>query len=106
MSLRDFLRRAATLPIVVYRKLISPLTPPSCIYVPTCSAYAEAAIRRHGVPAGLLLTVARLLRCVGALFVGGEDPVPEEFSLRATWDGYRKFWRRRPRGGAGGRAVV
>ncbi|MHC4821263.1 MAG: membrane protein insertion efficiency factor YidD [Planctomycetota bacterium] len=47
-----------------------------CRFSPSCSAYAEEAIRRHGGWKGLKLTVARILRCRPGV-PGGEDPVPE-----------------------------
>jgi len=81
-------------PIWLYQKLISPLIPSRCIYSPSCSEYGRQAVLRHGF-AGLLLAGARLLRCVGGLYSGGEDPVPEEFSFSRMFEGYRKFWRGR-----------
>lgn len=57
-----------------YRRWVSPLTPPSCRFTPTCSAYAEEAVRRYGVRGGWL-ALRRLLRCHP--FGGsGYDPVP------------------------------
>ena len=35
-------------PIRFYRRFISPYTPPSCRYTPTCSQYAIEALRKHG----------------------------------------------------------
>lgn len=46
-----------------YQRFISPLTPPSCRYHPSCSAYAIAAVRVHGPIKGLALAGWRLLRC-------------------------------------------
>ena len=40
------------LPIRAYSRLISPLFPRRCKYYPTCSAYAQEAIRTHGVIRG------------------------------------------------------
>ena len=59
-----------------YRVAISPYTPPSCRYTPTCSAYALEAIQRHGAGLGSWLALRRLLRCHpwGGY---GYDPVPE-----------------------------
>ena len=58
-----------------YRRSISPLFPPSCRFVPTCSEYAMQALATHGLVKGLLLTAWRLLRCQPfAKF--GYDPVP------------------------------
>lgn len=61
--------------IRLYRKVVSPLTPPSCRFTPTCSAYAEEAVRRYGAARGGWLALRRLLRCHP--FGGsGYDPVP------------------------------
>lgn len=46
-----------------YRKNISPATPPSCRFIPTCSAYAMEAIEVHGALKGGLLALWRILRC-------------------------------------------
>jgi putative membrane protein insertion efficiency factor len=66
-------------PIHFYRNCISPFTPPSCGYQPTCSAYALEALDTHGALKGLWLTVKRLLRCHPIKWLGGSsgfDPVP------------------------------
>ena len=59
-----------------YQKGISPLTPPSCRFQPSCSSYAVEAVRLHGAGKGSLLAVWRVLRC-GPWTPGGWDPVPE-----------------------------
>ncbi len=58
-----------------YQAAISPYTPPSCRYTPTCSAYAIEAVERHGVLRGGWLFLRRFGRCHPW---GGEgyDPVP------------------------------
>lgn len=71
------------LPIRLYRKLISPLLPPSCRFYPSCSAYAVEALTRHGAIRGLLLTLWRLAKCA-PWHPGGLDPVPDRFTLRGT----------------------
>ena len=63
------------LPIYFSRTCISPLTPPSCRYTPTCSQYALEAFREHGAIYGLFLTCDRILRC-NPYSAGGYDPVP------------------------------
>ena len=59
-----------------YQKLVSPLIPASCRYVPSCSEYAAQALTRHGLVRGVWLSVVRLLRC-NPWSEGGEDRVPE-----------------------------
>ena len=59
-----------------YQRLVSPLIPASCRYVPSCSEYAAQALTRHGLVRGVWLSVARLLRC-NPWSKGGEDRVPE-----------------------------
>jgi uncharacterized protein len=68
-------RTIAVFLITVYQKLISPLLPPSCRYVPTCSQYAREAIEKHGIARGAYLAVRRILRC-HPFHAGGYDPVP------------------------------
>jgi putative membrane protein insertion efficiency factor len=63
------------LPIKAYRKVISPLLPPSCRFTPTCSAYAIIAIERYGVFRGGWLAAKRVARC-HPWNPGGADPVP------------------------------
>ena len=46
-----------------YRKHISPLTPPKCRFVPTCSQYALEAVEKYGVLRGGWLSLKRLCRC-------------------------------------------
>lgn len=46
-----------------YQRAISAHTPPSCRFVPTCSAYAIEAIQRFGAFKGTALAVWRILRC-------------------------------------------
>jgi putative membrane protein insertion efficiency factor len=58
-----------------YRKYISPLKPPTCIYIPTCSEYAVQAVEKYGALKGGWLAVKRVLRC-NPFFKGGHDPVP------------------------------
>ena len=63
------------LPIRFYRKFISPLTPPSCRFTPTCSEYAIEAITKYGPFKGTWLAIRRVLRCRPG-GGSGYDPVP------------------------------
>ncbi|MFZ0062969.1 MAG: membrane protein insertion efficiency factor YidD [Pyrinomonadaceae bacterium] len=57
-----------------YKLAVSPLLPPSCRFVPTCSEFAMEAIARHGALRGSFLAVRRLARC-HPFTRGGYDPV-------------------------------
>jgi len=59
-----------------YQLLLSGLFAPSCRFYPSCSAYAEEAVRKHGAFVGLRLALFRLLRC-HPWHPGGIDPVPD-----------------------------
>jgi putative membrane protein insertion efficiency factor len=61
--------------VALYRRLLSPLLPPACRFYPTCSAYADEALRRQGFVLGSLLSVRRIVRC-HPFAEGGVDPVP------------------------------
>jgi uncharacterized protein len=57
-----------------YKVAISPLLPPSCRFVPTCSEYASEAVSRYGALRGGWMGVRRLARC-HPFHPGGYDPV-------------------------------
>ena len=64
-----------------YRRYISPLKPPCCRFIPTCSNYSIEAFEKHGALKGLWMTITRLARCHP--FGGsGYDPVPGKFRWR------------------------
>lgn len=67
--------RLLSLPIVAYRRWISPALPARCRFYPSCSAYALEAVETHGAARGFHLAVRRLLRC-HPFHPGGYDPVP------------------------------
>lgn len=75
MSGKRVMRRVMQAPIHVYRKVISPLKPPTCRFYPTCSAYALEAIEKHGAAKGGWLAIKRIARC-HPFHPGGFDPVP------------------------------
>lgn len=72
-------RRIVALPFILlirfYQTCISPLTPPSCRYTPTCSQYGIEAFRKYGIFKGGWLTFKRVMRC-HPWGGSGYDPVP------------------------------
>ena len=62
--------------IRLYQRAISPYTPPSCRFTPTCSAYAAEAISKYGARKGGWLALRRLLRCHPFYKGDHYDPVP------------------------------
>lgn len=75
MKVISLFRQIFILPIRLYQVLLSPILPPACRYLPTCSAYAAEAIERHGLVRGGWLALKRLLRC-HPWGGSGYDPVP------------------------------
>ena len=67
--------RALLVALEAYRVTLSPLLGGYCRYLPSCSVYAEEAIRRYGARRGIRLAVGRVLRC-HPFRPGGIDPVP------------------------------
>ncbi|HEY1961040.1 MAG TPA: membrane protein insertion efficiency factor YidD [Rhizomicrobium sp.] len=81
--MKDILRRvslwALLAPIKIYRWCISPMFPPACRFMPTCSEYAVDALTLHGPVKGSWLAARRVLRCHPVKSLGGAsgfDPVP------------------------------
>jgi hypothetical protein len=68
-------RKMLQAPIRFYRAFISPLKPPTCRFVPTCSQYALEAIEVHGAFKGAYLAAKRIGKC-HPFHPGGFDPVP------------------------------
>lgn len=58
----------------IYRQAISPYHPPVCRFTPTCSAFAEEALKEYGPGKGAWLALRRLLRC-HPFSRGGYDPI-------------------------------
>jgi uncharacterized protein len=67
--------------IQLYRHMVSPLRPPTCRFVPTCSQYAVDALTEYGLIRGSWLAAGRLARC-GPWHKGGWDPIPERLPER------------------------
>ncbi|KMT51765.1 membrane protein insertion efficiency factor YidD [Bacillus cytotoxicus] len=60
-----------------YQKFISPMTPPTCRFYPTCSHYGLEAFQTYGALKGFWLTLKRILKC-HPFHPGGFDPVPDK----------------------------
>ena len=69
------MHRAILRMIRFYQTAMSPLFPPRCRYIPTCSEYALQAVEKYGPLRGGFLALRRLLRC-NPFHKGGYDPVP------------------------------
>ncbi|MCK0125497.1 membrane protein insertion efficiency factor YidD [Gelidibacter sp. F2691] len=63
--------------IKVYQNFISPFTPASCRYQPTCSQYTKVALERHGLFKGGWLATKRIFSC-NPWGGSGYDPVPDK----------------------------
>jgi putative membrane protein insertion efficiency factor len=75
------LRELFLLPLLVYRKLISPALPPRCKYYPSCSTYAVQAVRELGVVRGMIVAGWRLVRC-NPWSLGGVDELADRRLFR------------------------
>ncbi len=85
MKILVLFRQLFILPIRLYQVFLSPILPPACRYIPTCSAYAAEAILRHGLLRGGWLAFKRLLRC-HPWGGSGYDPVPPLSNSRPDKD--------------------
>jgi len=83
MSLRTLPARAVAGLFRLWQLTVSVVLPPSCRFHPSCSHYGIEAIKRHGLIAGLWLTVGRIGRC-HPWGGHGHDPVPDRFSFFQT----------------------
>jgi uncharacterized protein len=79
--------------IALYRLTLSGWLGGQCRFSPTCSRYAEEAIRTHGAFKGSLLAARRVLRC-NPFGRGGLDPVPSSASYDATIPSHSTLGRR------------
>ncbi len=62
--------------VKLYQNLISPLTPATCRYQPTCSHYTLEALQKHGLFKGGMLSIKRIFSC-HPWGGSGYDPVPD-----------------------------
>lgn len=70
------LKKLMVFVIRIYQYAISPFTPSSCRFAPTCSAYSVEAIQKHGPFKGFWLSLKRVSKC-HPWGSSGYDPVPE-----------------------------
>lgn len=63
--------------IYFYKQAISPFTPATCRYEPTCSTYFAEALKIHGIFIGSYLGIKRIVSC-NPWGKSGYDPVPEK----------------------------
>ena len=75
MMLKKKLKAVVILLIEIYQKAVSPWTPASCRYNPTCSSYSIDAFQKHGLWKGFVLTIKRIGSC-HPWGGSGYDPVP------------------------------
>lgn len=73
------MRKKLALPAILlvrfYQKAISPLTPATCRYTPTCSQYTLIALQKYGLFKGGWLGIKRIISC-NPWGGSGHDPVP------------------------------
>ncbi|MBD3180480.1 MAG: membrane protein insertion efficiency factor YidD [Candidatus Latescibacteria bacterium] len=67
--------KTAIILIKIYRSAVSPYHLPVCRFTPSCSKYAEEAIRKYGIIAGGRRAIKRILRCHPFSSASGYDPV-------------------------------
>ena len=68
------MRKVLILIIKGYKKVISPLLPPSCRFYPSCSTYAIQSLEQYGILKGSIKAIYRIIRC-NPFNKGGYDPV-------------------------------
>jgi len=83
MARRSLAAAALIAAIKAYQLTLSPWLGRQCRYVPTCSVYAEEAVRRFGAGRGAWLAAKRLGRC-HPWGSSGYDPVPEPDDAAAS----------------------
>ncbi len=72
--IREILIKSAVTAIRIYRLAISPYHGAVCRYTPSCSHYAEDALKKYGPFRGTYKALARLMRC-HPFSAGGHDPL-------------------------------
>jgi uncharacterized protein len=74
-------KKVIIFPLIVlirfYQEAISPFTPSTCRYEPTCSSYFLEALKVHGLLKGFYFGIKRILSC-HPWSKSGYDPVPKK----------------------------
>lgn len=73
MEINSIIPKILLILIKIYRRFVSPFMPPACRFIPTCSDYAEQAIKKYGIT-GIFLAIKRVLKC-HPFHPGGYDPL-------------------------------
>ena len=78
-SIRFIMKNILVTPFIflvrLYQNGISPYTPATCRYQPTCSQYTIEALQKHGIFRGSWLAIKRIFSC-NPWGGSGYDPVP------------------------------
>lgn len=77
MKLKVIIAYPFILLVRFYQSAISPFTPSSCRYSPTCSSYTIEALKKHGLFYGGWLAIKRIGSC-HPWGGSGYDPVPDK----------------------------
>ncbi|WP_369048502.1 membrane protein insertion efficiency factor YidD [Tenacibaculum sp. UWU-22] len=77
MKLKTIIAYPFILLVRFYQAAISPYTPATCRFTPTCSSYAIEALQKHGFFYGGWLALKRIVSC-HPWGKSGYDPVPEK----------------------------
>ncbi len=75
MRFKNVVQFPFILMIRFYKYILSPLLPNACRYNPTCSQYAEEAIKKYGIFKGIFIGAKRIARC-HPWGGHGYDPLP------------------------------
>lgn len=81
MAVKEWLSLPLIGLVKFYQNFISPFTPASCRYTPTCSQYSLEALRKHGPLKGGWLSIKRIASC-NPWGGSGYDPVPDKLQKK------------------------
>lgn len=84
-AFKSFFKYIFLFPVYIYKFIISPLLPHSCIFYPSCSNYMILAVGKFGIFKGFFIGMKRLFRCVPWQKKRGYDPVPLNIKGDDLW---------------------